>query len=36
MGRISKKNYFVTLAAIFKNENDYLEEWLDFIMLNKE
>lgn len=27
---LKKKKYFITLAAIFKNENDYLEEWLDF------
>jgi len=27
---LKNKKYFITLVAIFKNENDYLEEWLDF------
>ena len=25
-----RKKYFLTMVAIFKNEDDYLEEWLDF------
>lgn len=25
-----RRKYFVAIVAIFKNENDYLEEWLDF------
>ena len=26
----NKKKYFIVIAAIFKNENDYLDEWLNF------